>query len=133
MPPQPIDVLVLDDEPILLTTVLQILSMSGYSAHGESSAEAVLNDGRSYEPRVIICDIHLPGMNGIEAALTFGRLWPSSRTILISGEPASYELLDKAAACGHRFEVFAKPVAPRDLLARLKGLLTTPTAAATLA
>jgi hypothetical protein len=46
---------------------------------------------------------------------------PACKILLFSGQAATADLLEKARAQGHQFEILAKPVHPQDLLAKLKG------------
>jgi CheY-like chemotaxis protein len=59
-------------------------------------------------------------MNGIEAAIEIRKFLPNCKILLFSGQAATADLLEKARAKGHEFEILAKPVHPQDLLARIK-------------
>ena len=45
---------------------------------------------------------------------------PNCKILLISGQAATADLLERARAQGHEFEILAKPVHPTDLLAKLR-------------
>ena len=72
-------------------------------------------------PDLIISDVIMPDMNGIEAAIRIRQLLPGCKILLFSGQAATAELLEKARQEGHEFEILAKPVHPQDLLAQLRG------------
>jgi DNA-binding NtrC family response regulator len=61
----------------------------------------------------------MPGMNGIETAKEILQVLPDCRVILFSGQAASHELLSRAEAEGHTFELLAKPINPTLLLEKL--------------
>jgi CheY-like chemotaxis protein len=69
---------------------------------------------------LIISDVIMPDMNGIEAAIRIRKALPGCKILLFSGQAATADLLEKARAQGHEFEILAKPVHPQDLLAKLR-------------
>ena len=74
--------------------------------------------GNDYD--IIILDVILPGMNGIDTAKAIMQSLPNCRIILFSGQAASVDLLAKARAEGYMFEVLPKPINPEKLLEKLK-------------
>lgn len=68
------------------------------------------------KPNVLISEVVLAGMNGIEASHRISTILPACRVILISGNTATADLLRDAESHGHNFEILAKPFHPRDLL-----------------
>jgi CheY-like chemotaxis protein len=75
---------------------------------------------RETKPDLIISDVIMPDMNGIEAAIRIRQALPGCKILLFSGQAATADLLEKARAQGHEFEILAKPVHPQDLLAKLR-------------
>jgi CheY-like chemotaxis protein len=71
-------------------------------------------------PDLIISDVIMPDMNGIEAAIQIRKFLPECKILLFSGQAATADLLKTARAQGHEFEILAKPVHPQDLLAKLR-------------
>jgi hypothetical protein len=51
----------------------------------------------------------MPGMSGIEAAIIVRRELPTCKILLFSGQAATSDLLDKARADGHEFELLSSP------------------------
>jgi CheY-like chemotaxis protein len=62
----------------------------------------------------------MPGLSGVDLAITFRTSRPQTRVILFSGQAHHSDILDQAEAKGHRFEVIAKPIHPRKLIELLK-------------
>ena len=58
----------------------------------------------------------LGGMTGIEAAHAIRSQRPACRIILFSGHARTADLLAEAAALGHIFDIYAKPVHPQTLM-----------------
>jgi CheY-like chemotaxis protein len=83
---------------------------------GERALEAL--DG--FQPDMLISDVIMTGMTGIEAAIQTRAKLPGCKILLFSGQAATADLLERARAQGHEFEILAKPVHPTDLLAKLR-------------
>ncbi len=73
-----------------------------------------------FEPEMLISDVIMGGLNGIDAAIKIRAILPSIKILLFSGQAATADLLEKARAQGYEFEILAKPVHPGDLLAKLR-------------
>ena len=70
-------------------------------------------------PDLLISDVVMPGMTGVDLAIHFRKAQPSCRILLFSGQAATADFLDEARSRGHEFEILQKPLHPVDLLARL--------------
>jgi CheY-like chemotaxis protein len=112
-------VLVLDDEQIIANTLALILNRSGFEARAVYTGEAAIETARELSPDVLISDVIMHGMTGIEAAIRISEIVPNCRVILFSGQATTADLLERAEANGHHFELLVKPVHPRALLERL--------------
>ncbi len=122
-------ILVADDEPIVAHTLVQILESEGFEAMYVSDGAAAVRWSREARPDVLICDVIMPTLNGIEAAKQIRVLLPSTHIILFSGQAAATDLVNKAELEGHRFELLAKPIKPEALLLVIRRLLGTEAAA----
>jgi DNA-binding NtrC family response regulator len=69
---------------------------------------------------LLISDILMPGITGIETAIELRTAFPSCRVLLFSGQASTANMLEKARARGYEFEILAKPVHPSDLLACMR-------------
>jgi len=114
-------VLVADDEPVIADTLVMILNQSGFEARAVYSGERALELVSTFEPDMLISDVIMADLNGIDAAIRIRALRPRIKILLFSGQAATADLLEKARAKGHEFEILAKPVHPTDLLAKLRG------------
>jgi CheY-like chemotaxis protein len=70
-------------------------------------------------PEMLITDVVLPGMSGIELAITIRRIFPDCKIILFSGQASTADLLAAARQDGHHFTLLNKPLHPQDLLTRV--------------
>lgn len=114
-------VLVVDDEQVIADTLAKILDINGYEASAVYTGLAAVESARSIRPDLIISDVIMPDMDGIEAAIHIRDFLPTCKILLFSGQAATADLLENARAQGHDFEILAKPVHPSELLAKLKG------------
>lgn len=113
-------VLVADDEHVICDTLALILGANGFEAMRAYSGEAAVESARAERPDVVVVDVILSGMSGMEAARQIRALYPGCRTILISGTIASNEMLNEARALGGNLEFLTKPFAPDVLLSKLR-------------
>ena len=113
-------VLVVDDEHVIADTLAIILNQSGFDASAVYSGTEAVQRARSTTPDLVITDVFMPDLNGIQAAIQIRSFLPSCKILLFSGQAATADLLESARAEGHEFEILAKPVHPQDLLAKLR-------------
>jgi CheY-like chemotaxis protein len=114
-------VLVADDERVIADTLAKILNQSGFEARAVYSGERALELATSFVPDMLISDVIMADLNGIDAAIQMRALVPKIKILLFSGQAATADLLEKARAQGYEFEILAKPVHPQDLLNKLRG------------
>ena len=115
-------VLIADDERIIADTLAQILVLSGYRASAVYTGEQAVAIAAQSSPDVLISDVVMGGMNGIEAAIAIRRICPQCHVILFSGQATTMNLLARANSDGNQFEILAKPVHPASILARLNAI-----------
>ncbi len=112
-------IIVVDDEPVIADTLVEILRGEGCQAISVSDGVSAIQWARIILPDVVISDVMMPGITGIEAAMEIKGFLPNCRIILFSGQAATVDLLEKARSNGHQFELLTKPVNPSVLLATL--------------
>jgi len=98
-----------------------ILNQSGFEARAVYSGEMALELAQSFRPDMLISDVIMANLNGIDAAIQIRALLPKIKILLFSGQAATADLLEKARTQGYEFEILAKPVHPQDLLNKLRG------------
>jgi CheY-like chemotaxis protein len=113
--------LVVDDEQVIADTLAKILDLNGYEASAVYTGTAAVESARSLQPDLIISDVIMPDMDGIQAAISIRSFLPDCKILLFSGQAATADLLENARTQGHEFEILGKPVHPSDLLAKLSG------------
>jgi DNA-binding NtrC family response regulator len=120
--PEPITVYVVDDEPLIAMTLAAILNASGFRATSFKNAEDAIKAAESECPSLLISDVVMPGMNGVDLAIHLKSKCPKCKILLFSGQAATADILEAARSLGYDFELLSKPVHPTDLLAAIRKL-----------
>ncbi len=118
-------IFVVDDEPVIASTLATILRMNGFSARFFTSPLEALTAARSKVPDLLISDVTMPGISGIDFAIKMRAQHPECRVLLFSGHPATPGLLEEARAQGHDFRLLLKPVPPAEFLLEIRKMVTT--------
>jgi|tagenome__1003787_1003787.scaffolds.fasta_scaffold20210604_1 two-component system OmpR family response regulator len=111
-------VIVIDDEQIVADTLVQILAMHGYEAKACYSGEAALADAKEFRPEVILSDVRMPRIDGIETVTLIRVFLPECRMILFTASPVHSEVHERISELG--FEFLPRPLHPREVLALLQ-------------
>lgn len=112
-------ILVVDDDTAIADSLAVILNSSGYHAKAVHSAEEAIEESVLLAPDVLITDVIMAGISGIDLAIHITNTVPTCKIILFSGQAQTPELLHEAEENGYRFELLHKPVHPQVLLQRL--------------
>lgn len=115
-----VKILVIDDEPSITNLVTAYLKPEGYEVFVASDGNAGLKSARTFKPDLIILDVMLPGMDGIEL---LSRLRRESEVYVIM-LTARTEETDKIVGLSVGADDYmTKPFSPRELVARVKAAL----------
>ncbi len=113
-------ILVVDDEPGILKLVTSYLEKEGYQVYTAADGPGALKAARAFKPDLIVLDIMLPGMDGIEV-LTHLRRESDVYVIMLT---ARTEETDKIVGLSVGADDYVtKPFSPRELVARVKAAL----------
>ena len=115
-------VFVVDDEPGTALIIAAILNASGFQATAFTDAEKVMQAAESCCPSILISDVLMPQMNGIELAIRFKAAYPKCKILLFSGYAYANRLMEVATKQGHAFTLMSKPILPKDLVAAVAKL-----------
>jgi CheY-like chemotaxis protein len=116
-------VLVVDDERIIADTLSIILTKSGFSVMTAYDGMSALELAANRAPDLLISDVMMPGMTGVELAIAMTQTIPACKVLLFSGQAATVDLLEKSRAAGHEFTALTKPVHPTVLLKHISACL----------
>ncbi len=121
-------ILVVDDEPAILMTAAAILEMQGYRTATATDGLIALERALELKPDLILSDVVMPRMNGVQLAIELKQKLPSTRILLFSGNVATADILEVARGQGHDFNILAKPVPMDELLGAVKASLSAKSA-----
>jgi DNA-binding NtrC family response regulator len=112
----PVRILIVDDVEIIADTLAMILKAAGHNLRtaysGESAALCVLD----FDPEIVISDVMLPGMSGVDLADWITGHSPHCKVLLISGHEGTIALVEEANRNGKLYDLLAKPVPPGEIL-----------------
>lgn len=111
-------VLVVDDEHLIADTLATILKINGFETTALYSGEAALEWVESYQPNVVLSDIHMHKVNGIETAERIRKRHPECRIILFTASVMSPSTRHRIQELG--FEFLQRPLHPEVVLAQLE-------------
>lgn len=113
-------ILLIDDEPSILELLAAYLRPEGYELQTASDGPSGLKAARAFRPDLIVLDIMLPGMDGIEL-LTRLRRESQAYVIMLT---AKTEETDKIVGLSVGADDYVeKPFSPREMVARIKAAL----------
>ncbi len=113
-------ILVVDDEAVIANTIVQILNRNGFIAEAAYSGSEAIELAKRYCPELVLSDVMMPHVDGVEAAIAIREHCPDTRIVLFSGQAATVEILARARQRGHDFELLPKPIHPTQLIKHLR-------------
>ncbi len=117
--------LVVDDEPPLVRLVTSYLERDGFQVQVAGDGEQAVELARTFQPEVIVLDLMLPGVDGIEACRRI-RTFSDAYIVMLT---ARAEEVDKLVGLGVGADDYlTKPFSPRELVARIRAMLRRPRA-----
>jgi DNA-binding NtrC family response regulator len=115
-------VFVVDDEPGTALIIASILNASGFQATAFTDAEKVMQAAESCCPSILVSDVFMPQMNGVDLAIKFKAAYPECKILLFSAYPSANGLMEVATEKGHTFRLMSKPILPNDLVTAVANL-----------
>ena len=113
-------VFIVDDEQIIAETLTLILQRNGFTARFFTDPLEALAAARSETPDLILSDVMMPELSGVDLAIAIERDCPDCKIMLFSGHAETVDLLSKARERGYDFNLLAKPLHPAELLRRIR-------------
>ena len=113
-------VLVVDDEPLIADSLATIFRNSGFDVTCAYSGYGAIQIAKRLEPDVVVSDVLMPGLSGVDAALSIFQQMPGLRFVFVSGWSGFHEDLSTARNRGLPFIYLEKPVPPKFLVGYLE-------------
>jgi DNA-binding response OmpR family regulator len=121
-PDRPV-VLVVNKEPAIAENVREILNRNGYAAIVALDAQEALETALLIPPELLIAEVALPGMSGVEVATALRAELPGCKALLLLPDDATVDPAALAKIEEHKFGLVSKPFQPVDLLAHVSATL----------
>jgi two-component system, cell cycle response regulator DivK len=119
-------ILIVEDNPKNLKLVRDTLQVKGYQTIEAETGEERVRLAQARHPALILMDIQLPGMNGVEALKRL-RADPVTSSTPVIAITASVMTQDRARIMAAGFDGFqGKPISVKELLATVRELLDRP-------
>jgi len=114
-------ILIVDDEAVIAATLKEFLQGEGFEAATAGDLPSALAQVEAFEPEIVLCDVQLPGADGITVLNRALQIRPESLFIMIT----AYATVENAVAAFQRgaHDYLMKPVLFEDLLAKIVRLL----------
>ena len=113
-------ILVVEDEPDLATAIAQRITANGWTARVAGDGASAVRAAKQLKPDLVIMDIMLPVMDGIEATKRIVAERPVPVLMLTARDAESDKVMGLGAGAD---DYMTKPFSPRELIARCEALL----------
>ncbi len=100
-----VNIVLIDDEEAFVTTLQERLEMRGFPARVALDGQSGLNLIAADTPDVVVLDLRMPGMSGVEVLRRIRGQWPGLPVIMLSGHGSDQDFetcLDLGAAQYHK-------------------------------
>ncbi len=115
------NILIVDDEPAILSTLSAVLSDEGYHVYTADDSEEGMKLAQSHTPAIVLLDIWMPGQDGIDTLKNFKTLLPDLPVIMMSGH-GSIETAVRTIKLG-AYDYIEKPLSLEKVILMVKHAL----------
>ena len=116
------NILIVDDEEVVRHSHLRSLASTYCNAQVASDGKEALRVMEQHPIDVILLDLRMPGLDGMDVLKTIKERWPDSEVIVITGYP-TIESAKESLRLG-AFNYLAKPVGPDDVIKAANDAIT---------
>jgi two-component system cell cycle sensor histidine kinase/response regulator CckA len=124
--PPSASILVVDDEALVRSFLTSFLGRKGYKVAAADSGENALEVWKQMDPspRLLITDLSMPKMSGVDVAMLLKRFQPGIKVLFITG--FGPELMEQATSAVTNSYHLLKPFAPDELASAVESALSSP-------
>ena len=116
-------ILIVDDEPDILELIEYNLKKEGYQVYTATNGQEAVAEAKRVLPELIILDIMMPKMDGIEACRIMRAMPEFKNTFMVFLTARSEEYSEIAGFNVGADDYIAKPIKPRTLISRINAIL----------
>jgi CheY-like chemotaxis protein len=119
-------VLVVDDNRLVADTLSLIFQANGFDSEVAYSAAEGMERARTFSPRLLLCDVSMPGETGLALIERIDREMPDCRLLMLSAYSSSAAGVELSSRGMNRpLKLLTKPCRPEELLREATALLMT--------
>lgn len=120
-------VLIVDDERLVADTLTLVFEKSGFEVATAYAADEALGIARKIAPDLLLCDIAMPGKNGLMLMQEMRQEFPACRVLFLTGLQGNLKAVhDQVRRSPDSVRVLMKPCEPEQLLRDASALLNAP-------
>jgi DNA-binding response OmpR family regulator len=112
------NILIVDDEPVARQSLGDILQLEGYAVTALASGEAAVEHLRNYAVDLMIVDLKMPGMSGLDLVQVASQLAPDAQIILLTAYGSMESAVEALRQRVHDY--LLKPASPNQIIASVK-------------
>jgi YesN/AraC family two-component response regulator len=117
-------VLIVDDEQMVADTLAMIFQKRGFLVRTAYSTQEAMEQARDFQPDLLLCDISMPGKDGLILVDEINRELPNCRILVLTGFYSNHKAVREAATRLSRpVGILTKPCRPEDLLREASAVL----------
>lgn len=116
------NILVVDDEPVARQSLTDILKLEGYTVASAPNGQAAVEYVRTQNVDLMIVDLKMPGMDGLEVVQVVNQVSPETEVILLTAYGSTETAIQALRLRIHDY--LLKPASPAQILATVKKGLT---------
>ncbi len=113
-------ILVVDDDPTVAEVVVRYLERDGYAVESVGDGAAAVASARNVQPRLVVLDLMLPGLDGLEVCRQLRELAPVPIVMLTARGEEEDRVVGLELGAD---DYLTKPFSPRELMARVRAVL----------
>jgi len=112
------NILVVDDEPVARQSLSDILKLEGYNVVAAPNGQAAVEHVRMYPVDIMIVDLRMPGMDGLEVVQVVNQIAPDTEVILLTAFGSTETAIQALRLRIHDY--LLKPASPAQIIATVK-------------
>lgn len=119
-------VLVVDDDRLVADTLALIFAKSGFESKAAYSADLALECAREFAPHLLLCDVTMPGRDGLALVCDVTRELPACRIIVLTAFYSNLKSVrEQSSKLPRPVGILTKPCQPSELLREAAAMLAT--------
>ena len=112
------NILVVDDEPVARQSLSDILRLEGYTVNSVPSGQAAVEYVRTHPVEIMVVDLRMPGMDGLEVVQVVNQISPETEVILLTAFGTTESAIQALRLRIHDY--LLKPASPAQVIASIK-------------